>query len=78
MSKPSLQEPAHFYHSNRLIGMGLLCLCLAMLCFGVGAFLDHPGSPWGIFFISLGILCGVGTNLSFILYAYEARKHRRT
>lgn len=77
MSKPSLQQPAQFYYSSRFVGIGLLCLCVAMLCFGVGAFLDSPISPWGIFFLALGVLWALGANGSFMYYAYQVHKHRK-
>lgn len=77
MSKPSLQDPAQFYYANRFAGVGVLCLCVAMACFGIGAFLDSPGTPWGIFFIVMGVLWSLSANASFIYYANQIRKNRK-
>lgn len=76
MSKPSLEQPVYFYQANRFAGAGVLCLCMAMACFGIGAFLDSPTTPWGIFFIAQGILWALGANASFMYYAYQVHKHR--
>jgi uncharacterized membrane-anchored protein len=76
MSKPSLQHPSTYYTANRYIASGLLCLCAAMLCFGVGAFLDNPTSIWGIIFIVIGVLLALATNVCFMVYWLISRKNR--
>lgn len=77
MSKPSLQQPGTFQYNERYLIIGLLLLCVAMLCFGVGVFIDSPTSVWGITFAIIGFVVELGANASFFYYAYRARKNRR-
>ncbi|GAC1391148.1 MAG: hypothetical protein NVS4B11_05430 [Ktedonobacteraceae bacterium] len=78
MSKPPVQNTSAFRTSNRYGAVAIVCLCTAMLNFGVGVFINRPESVSGIIFMILGILFALSGSVFFALFNHFSKSGQKS
>lgn len=78
MSKSAIQNTSALRKANRFCAMAILCLCTAMLSFGVGVFINRPESVSGVLFASLGVLLALSGSAFFALFNHYSKREQKS
>lgn len=76
MSKPSLQHSSAFRKASRYCSLAIVCLCAALLSFGVGVFINRPESVSGVIFTVLGALFALAMSMFFALFNHYSKREQ--
>jgi hypothetical protein len=77
MSKSAIQNTSALRKANRSCAAAIMCLCTAMLSFGVGVFINRPESISGVIFASLGVLLAVSGSIFFALFNHYSKREQK-
>jgi len=78
MSKSALQNTTALRNANRFCAIAILCLCTAMLSFGVGVFINKPESVSGVLFAVLGVLLALSGSVFFALFNHYSKREQKS